>query len=117
MYRFGPHHAHHPVLGIIFLVLIAALVVLGVIALVRWRRHPHGGIAPSLAGMPSGSPPGTPPWTGTDSALSELRIRYARGEISSEEFWQRASVLGYPPSSGSAPAGPSSGGPPSAPAP
>ncbi|MGH9096895.1 MAG: hypothetical protein ACRDWB_05680 [Acidimicrobiales bacterium] len=112
MFRYG-HHAHHPVVGIIFLVLIAALVVLSVIALVRWRRHPHGGFAPSLAGGPPRPPAGTPPWTGADSAINELRIRYARGDITSEEYWQRSSVLGYPPSPGPGP-GPAPGpaGPP-----
>ncbi len=117
MFRYG-HHAHHPVLGIIFLVLIAALVVVGVIFLVRWRRHPHGGFA-SAAGMPPRPPAGTPPWTGTDSAINELRIRYARGDITNEEYWQRSSVLGYPPPTGPGPAGPppQSQGPPPAPAP
>jgi uncharacterized membrane protein len=115
MYRYG-HHAHHPVVGIIALVLIAALVVLGIIALVRWRRHPHGGLAPSPVGMPPRMPAGSPPWTGDDSAINELRIRYARGDISSEEYWQRSSVLGYPPSPGPGPAGPPSAGPPAPPA-
>jgi hypothetical protein len=113
MFRYG-HHAHHPVIGIIFLVLIAALVAFGIIALVRWRRHPHGGIAPSWAGMPR-PPAGTPPWAGADSAINELRNRYARGEISSEEYWQRASVLGYAPSPSPAPAPP--GPPPPGPTP
>jgi uncharacterized membrane protein len=111
MFRYG-HHAHgfHPVIGIIVLVLIAALVALGVIALVRMRRYPHGGIASSRVGMLPGSPGGPPAWAGGDSAINELRIRYARGEISSEEYWQRSTVLGYPPS-GPGPAGPPSEGP------
>jgi len=115
MFRYG-HHAHHPVFGIIFLVLIAAVVVLGIIALVRWRRHPHGGFA-SAVRMPPRPPAGAPPWTGADSAINELRIRYARGDISSEEYWQRSSVLGYPPSPGPGPTGPSSEGPLASPAP
>jgi uncharacterized membrane protein len=119
MFRYG-HHAHHPVVSIIFLVLIAALVVLGTIVLVRWRRHLHGGAAPSLAGMPR-PPAGSPPWAGADSAINELRIRYARGDISSEEYWQRASVLGYspapPPGPGPSPAGPPPPGPTPPPAP
>jgi uncharacterized membrane protein len=115
MIRYG-HHAHHPVFGIIFLVLIAAVVALGIIYLLRWRRHPHGGFASSPAGMPPGSPAGTP-WTGGDSAINELRIRYARGDITREEYWQRSSVLGYPPSPAPGPAGPPSEGQPGPPSP
>ncbi len=92
--------------------LIAALVVIGVIFLVRMRSRPHGGLASSPAGMPAG----TPPWTGADSAINELRIRYARGDINSEEYWQRSSLLGYPPTPGPGPAGPPSEGPPAPPA-
>jgi uncharacterized membrane protein len=109
MFRYG-HHAHHPVFGIIVIVLIVALVVLGILALVRMRRHPHGGLAASWVGGPR-PPAGTPPWAGADSAINELRIRYARGEISSEEYWQRAGVLGYAPSPGAGPAGPPASGP------
>ncbi|HEX3841605.1 MAG TPA: SHOCT domain-containing protein [Acidimicrobiales bacterium] len=124
MFRYG-HHAHHPVISIIFLVLIAALVVLAILALVRWRRHPHAGMAASWVGGPR-PPAGAPPWAGADSAINELRIRYARGDISSEEYWQRASVLGYapsppspgsPPSAGTGPAGPPPPGPTPPPAP
>jgi hypothetical protein len=117
VFRYG-HHAHHPVIAIIFL-LIAALVALAVIALVRMWRFPRGGLAASAtaAGMPPRSPFGPPPWAGGDPALNELRIRYARGDISGEEYWQRASLLGYPPSPEAGPAAPPPPGatPPAAP--
>ncbi|HWE70390.1 MAG TPA: SHOCT domain-containing protein [Acidimicrobiales bacterium] len=116
MFRYG-HHAHHPVIAIIFLVLIAALVALAVIALVRMRRYPRGGLAASVGGMPPRNPFGPPPWAGGDPALNELRIRYARGDISGEEYWQRASLLGYPPSPGAGPAAPPPPGPTPPPAP
>jgi uncharacterized membrane protein len=87
MFRYG-NHAHHPVVGILFLVLVAALLMLGVMVLVRMLRHPPGGAAFSHSGTPSG---GT-----IDPALNELRIRYARGDINWDEYSQRAGNLGYP---------------------
>ena len=70
MIRYG-HHAHHPVVGIIFLVLLAALVVLGVIALVRWRRHPQGGFAAAVAGGPA-------PAAGRSAAMDGARFGHQR---------------------------------------
>jgi uncharacterized membrane protein len=117
MFRYG-HHAHHPVIAIIIIVVvIAALVALAVIALLRMRRYPRGGLAPSAAGVPPRTPSGPAPWAGADPALSELRIRYARGDISGEEYWQRASLLGYPPPPGAGPAVPPPPGPTPPPAP
>jgi hypothetical protein len=96
MFRYG-HHAHHPVIGLLLLVLVAALLVLGVIALVRiWRNHP-GHTTPSQTGTPHG--------TAIDPALNELRIHYARGDINWEEYSQRASNLGYPLPPGAGPGG------------
>jgi len=87
MFRYS-HHAHHPVVGILFLILVVALLVLGVILLVRMLRHPPGRTTLSQSGTPSGST--------IDPALNELRIRYARGDIDWNEYAQRASNLGYP---------------------
>ena len=88
MYRYG-HHAHHPVVGILFLILVVAFLVLGVIVLVRALRHPSGRSPVSQSGTPS---------AGTiDPALNELRVRYARGDIDWNEYAQRAGNLGYPP--------------------
>lgn len=112
MFRYGHHaHAFHPVIGIIIVVVIAALVALAVIAFLRTRRFPRGGLATLAGGMPPRNPFGPPPWAGGDPALNELRIRYARGDISGEEYWQRASLLGYPPSPGAGPAAPPPPGP------
>ena len=98
MYGYG-HHAHHPVFGVLLLILLVALLVLGIIALVRfWRTRP--GYASPVA-------PGSPQGQAVDPALAELRIRYARGEMTSDEYLQRASHLGY-----QRPPGPSPGGQP-----
>jgi uncharacterized membrane protein len=94
MYGYG-NHAHHPVFGIILLVLLVALLVLAIFALVRfWRNRP---------GFMSPVQPGTQQGQAVDPALTELRIRYARGEITSDEYLQRASYLGYQGQAGSAP--------------
>jgi uncharacterized membrane protein len=96
MYGYG-HHAHHPVFGIFLLVLLVALLVLAIIALVRfWRTRP---------GHTSPVPPGTPQGQAVDPALTELRIGYARGEMTSDEYLQRASHLGYQRPPGSSPGG------------
>jgi len=98
MYRFG-HHAHHPVFGILLLVLVVALLALAVVGLVRfWKTRP-GHTSPAT---PGASPSGY----GVDPALTELRMRFARGEITSDEFRQRASHLGYQVPPGENPAGP-----------
>ena len=57
-----------------------ALLALGVVAL--WRRGS------------SGAGPVSP---GVDEAVSTLRMRYARGEMTAEEFLQANEVLGGPP--------------------
>lgn len=50
-------------------------------------------------GLPGGSPGSMPPSQGSVSpALAELDLRYARGEISREEYMQRrADIKGQPP--------------------
>jgi uncharacterized membrane protein len=87
MFRYG-HHAGHPVLSILFLVLIAGLLAVGVIFLVRTWRGPGG----RAARFRMASPPGP----GFDPALAELRVRYARGEVTWDEYAQRAANLGHP---------------------
>lgn len=89
MFRYYPGLHHGPgVFAWFFLALLAALVVLGVIALVRMWSHPQGRFTHVQPG-----PPPTPP---VDPALTELRVRYARGEISWEDYVKRAGDLGYP---------------------
>ncbi len=91
MFRYS-HPGSHPVLGVLLAVFLGVLVVVAIVALVRyWHtvpRHASGG-----AVGPTGQPPSVPP---VDPALTELRVRYARGEITWEEFAQRAAHLGYP---------------------
>lgn len=97
MYRFG-HHAHHPVFGILLLLLLVALLVLAILALVRfWKTRP-GHTGPVSSGSLQGH--------AVDPALTELRMRFARGEITSDEYRQRASHLGYQFSAGENQAGP-----------
>lgn len=106
MYRYGPHH-HHPVLGIILLVLFAALVVLAVLAVVRlWRTGP----GPGRSRTPGAT---TGPATGsaTDPALTELRLRYARGELAHDEYFRRVAGLGYQLPPGAGPVTPSAAPP------
>ncbi len=102
MFRYG-HHAHHPVLGVLLLALLGALVVLAILAVIRlWRARPaHAGPA-----VPTSSPAST-----HDPALTELRLRYARGEISPDDYLQRVAGLGYQLPPGSAGAGPSTAPP------
>jgi len=104
MFRYGPAGFHHPVFAALLLALLAALVVLGVIAVVRIWRHPPGRPAPFQRGTPQGPP--------VDPALTELRVRYARGDLDWDEYAQRARNLGYPlppaTSPGSYPSGPPS---------
>jgi uncharacterized membrane protein len=99
MFRYGPGAFHHPVFAALFLALLAALVVLGVIAVVRMWSNPR-----RAAPFQGGTPPGPP----IDPALTELRVRYARGDITWDEYAQRAHNLGYPPPPGP---GPGPGGP------
>ncbi|HXQ19549.1 MAG TPA: hypothetical protein VN781_07945 [Acidimicrobiales bacterium] len=100
-------HRGPGVLGWLLLAFLAALVILGVLALVRLWVHPHGP-APFHPGMVAGphGPPGDP-------ALGELRLRYARGDITWDEYSSRARNLGYPIPPGEAP--PTPPAPPTAP--
>jgi uncharacterized membrane protein len=96
MFRYG-HHASHPAFGILLVVLLGALLVVGVVALVRiWRTPP--GRSRSFRTV-------TLPGAVNDPALAELRIRYARGDVTWDEYSQRASNLGYPLPQGTGPAG------------
>ncbi|MGA2036614.1 MAG: hypothetical protein ABSH04_03405 [Acidimicrobiales bacterium] len=106
------HHGSdgsYPVFGVLLLVLLVALVVLGVIALVRMWSSPRG--------RPTPFQMGTLPDPAIDPALTELRVRYARGDISWDEYSRRARNLGYPYSPEAGPGGSASGGqaPPPAP--
>lgn len=58
-------------LGFLFMLLLWALVILGIVALVRWLQTPTEGPRHNK------------------TALEILRERYARGEIDREEFEQK----------------------------
>ncbi|HLN07304.1 MAG TPA: hypothetical protein VK217_13565 [Acidimicrobiales bacterium] len=90
---FGLHRGPGVFAWLLLVLLIAALA-LGAVALVRlWKRTPNRAQAGPSA-------PLAPPM---DPAFTELRIRYARGDLTWEEYVQRATNLGYPiqPGSGS----------------
>jgi uncharacterized membrane protein len=99
---YGPfafHHGPGP-FGWTVLALFCALVVLGVVAVVYvWRGVKT---SPFTAG-------GTRPGPGSDPAIGELRMRYARGEISWEDYAQRAFNLGFPVTPGARPEPPGTG--------
>jgi putative membrane protein len=69
--------------GILPMALFVVLIVVAVWAVLRLTRTPVSALAASVA------PPGR-----QDLALDEVRIRYARGEMSREEFAQRSRDLG-----------------------
>ena len=98
----GPGFHHGPgAFGWLLFAVMAAFLVVAVIALLRlWRRPPGMGSGPRPWPRPGG------PW-GVDPALTELRVRYARGEITWEDFAERAARLGHPvPPGPGAPPGP-----------
>ncbi len=62
--------------GGFFMLLWWVLIIVGIVALVRWLSHPH-----------------TYGQGGSDKAMDILRERYARGEINDEEFQKRKREL------------------------
>lgn len=102
------------------LLLVAAIVAAIVFLLLRlFDRTRAGNVAVAPAGPP---PPPRPPWPAMDPALAELRLRYARGEVSREDFLRISTDLGAPPpppppappAPAPAPATPPAGSPPAA---
>ena len=67
----------------------------GLIALVVWAVVRLSGrtLVPAMASAPAGFAPAAR----VDAALEEVRLRYARGEMSREEFVQRSQDLGGGP--------------------
>lgn len=110
MYRFHPgfHQGPGP-FAWVFLALLVALLVLGVVALVRYWSAPRHPVPGRFAGSLH---PGPHMGQMADPALTELRMRYARGEITPEEYGQRAADLGYPVLPGRPPTPPPPGAPP-----
>jgi uncharacterized membrane protein len=77
---YGPHHGT-PVLPWLFFVVFVVLVALAAYALVRGFRP----AVPAAVAPPEGD------------ALAVLRLRYARGEISRDEYLQATTDLGGAP--------------------
>lgn len=73
------------VANFVWLLLIAALVAVAVIFVLRLAGRP-----------PTGGGTAGPSRPAFDPAVNELRLRYARGEVSREEFLQAAGDLGAP---------------------
>jgi putative membrane protein len=77
-----------PVLGFVaslLWVLVVAAIVAGVVVL-----------AVRLARQASHAPPASRPLATGDPAMEQLRLRYARGEISREDYLRMAADLGVP---------------------
>jgi uncharacterized membrane protein len=86
-YHDGFNHAGHLLGWLIPLVIIAGLVMLTVWAVRRLTSLP-------ASAVPTPTPaPGTPQ---NDPAVESARMRYARGELSREEFLRVAEDLGAP---------------------
>jgi uncharacterized membrane protein len=73
---------------VIVFVVFVAVVGLAVYLLVRRR--------PGATMMAGGPPPGVrPPGFGPDPAIDQVRYRYARGELSREEYFRLVGDLGW----------------------
>jgi len=81
----GMHGMHHPLLGLLFGLMLLALLAAGIYALVRLARRNHHGPSLVAATGQAGS--------GGDPALAELRLRYARGDVSRDDYLQRSADL------------------------
>jgi len=93
--------------GLVSLILFWALVVVAIVALVRYLRgRQHWPGQPGY--LPPGPGPYQPPGMGTPEQI--LAERYARGEIDDEEFQRRMAVLrggsGQPPPGSTQPPAP-----------
>jgi putative membrane protein len=87
-----PHHQHPLLRVVIALVVITALAALVAYLVVRFsnRRGPAPAMsAPPPAMAMAGAPAG-------DAALDQLRMRYARGDVSRADYLQAAADLGAP---------------------
>jgi uncharacterized membrane protein len=100
------------------LLLFAALIGLLIFLLVRMSRH--GGLGrrfgPGGPGGPGG-PVGPGPRFGPDAAFDQARFRYARGEMSREDYFRVVEDLGWGPGGGATGPYAASAAPPPPPAP
>lgn len=101
-WMYGPHgHGAESWLGPIFMLILLAVLIVGIVFIVRALRSRHPDAAPP--GVPSVTQAGGSPTTPNPAALRILEERYARGEIDRDEFYQRRHDLTYPAPSASAP--------------
>ncbi|KPC64569.1 SHOCT domain-containing protein [Streptomyces chattanoogensis] len=82
-----PWSAGGPGPWILFVPVLWALAVLGVVTLLRRTVRRHGGPGPRFRGPRSTTPAGAP------TPIAVLGRRFAAGEIDEEEYWRRLSVL------------------------
>jgi putative membrane protein len=80
--------------GIVPLLLFAVLIVVIVWAVIRLTREGGALVGAGATGGTMGAPM---PVARPDGALEELRLRYARGEMSREDYAQRLADLGGDP--------------------
>lgn len=94
MYRYYVLNHGFPLLHWLFFGAFVAALALAVVVLVHLWRNP-GRLQPVHPWAPrAGGPP--PPAPGPDPALTELRVRYARGELTWDDYRERSANLGYP---------------------
>ncbi len=77
--RFVDHDGWDVAAHIAWLLVVVAIVVVAAVVVLRFVRA-----APALS---------APTATGDDAAMAELRLRYARGEVSRDDFLTRLSDL------------------------
>ena len=88
--RHGGWEWLHALFGLLFVAAIVALIVF-LLLRVFDRNQPK-----PVASGPIYPPPRSPA-PGFDPALAELRLRYARGEVSRDDFLRISTDLGAPP--------------------
>ena len=103
--RFGHVEGHgHPLVFLLIVALVVVLVGVTAYLVVRAVRHPHPTMAPP--------PPAAFGAPRTDQALEVVRLRYARGEITRDDYVRFVADLGgpsvstAPPSTTTAPTSP-----------
>jgi uncharacterized membrane protein len=86
VFRFGPPGAGvgHPFLGLLFFLIIVALVVWALIVITRHLKHQQ---------IQSGGQTASAATSATSDALKILNERFARGEIDPDDFTRRRDLL------------------------
>ena len=93
------HFAGHHALGVLLILLIAAVLIGAVVFVavrLASRRPGHGGGRGYAYGWKGPMGPG-PMMYGRDPALEHARVRYARGELTRDDYLRLVNDLGGPP--------------------